>query len=114
MPRPKKWRRICCPPKITRFGPLGSYDKAPCVVMAVDEYETIRLIDLEGLKQEECAENMNVARTTVQAIYEVARRKIADSIVNGKNLMIEGGEYILCDGLGNRCGRRGCNRHGNG
>lgn len=78
--------------------------------MSVDEYEAIRLIDLQGLKQEECAENMNVSRTTVQAIYEVARKKIADSIINGKRLIIEGGEYVLCDGHGKHCGRTGCRR----
>ena len=83
------------------------------VRMTVDEYETIRLIDLEGFTQEECAKQMNVARTTVQGIYVAARKKLAESLVNGKVLLIEGGEYRLCEGLGNGCGR-GCHRHRRG
>jgi hypothetical protein len=79
--------------------------------MTVDEYETIRLIDLDGFTQEECANQMNISRTTVQGIYDEARRKLAESLVNGKVLWIEGGEYQLCDGNGNGCGRGGCRRH---
>ena len=111
MPRPMKWRRVCCLPERNRFGPLDtSLDEKNYIKMTVDEYETIRLIDLEGFTQEECAKQMNVARTTVQGIYVKARKKLAESLVNGKVLLIEGGEYRLCDGLGNGCGR-GCRRH---
>jgi predicted DNA-binding protein (UPF0251 family) len=77
--------------------------------MTVDEYETIRLIDLEGLTQEESAKQMNVARTTVQSIYVEARRKLAQSLVNGWPLVIEGGVYTLCDDndfCGKHCRRR--------
>jgi predicted DNA-binding protein (UPF0251 family) len=81
--------------------------------MTVDEYEAIRLIDLEGFTQQECAQQMNVARTTIQGIYAEARKKLAESLVNGKVLLIEGGEYRLCDGRGNGCGR-GCHRHRHG
>lgn len=84
--------------------------------MSVDEYETIRLIDLEGFTQEECSNQMNIARTTVQGIYNDARKKLAESLVKGKVLRIEGGEYTLCDGLEEACGCGGCrrHRHGNG
>jgi predicted DNA-binding protein (UPF0251 family) len=82
--------------------------------MTVDEYETIRLIDLEGFTQEECAKHMNIARTTVQGMYNDARKKLAESLVNGKLLRIEGGEYRLCDGFGKSCGDGGCRRHGCG
>jgi predicted DNA-binding protein (UPF0251 family) len=110
MPRPKKWRKVCCLPERNKFGPLDSSVEADSYVnMTVDEYETIRLIDLEGFTQEECANQMNVARTTVQGIYTEARKKLAKSLVNGKVLLIEGGEYRLCNGLGNGCGR-GCHR----
>ncbi len=81
--------------------------------MAVDEYETIRLIDLEGFTQEECAQQMGVARTTVQGIYAQARKKIAESLVQGNVLKIEGGEYQLCNGPGRFCGQ-GCRRRRQG
>ena len=99
MPRPRKWRKVCCLPESNRFGPLGSpADQANYVVMTVDEYETIRLIDLEGFTQEECANQMNIARTTVQGIYNDARKKLAESLVNGKVLWIEGAEPVPSGG----------------
>ena len=113
MPRPRKWRKVCCLPDSNRFGPLDSpVDLANAVNMTVDEYETIRLIDLEGFTQEECANQMNISRTTVQGIYDYARRKLAMSLVNGAVLRIEGGEYQLCDGRGNGCSKGGCHRNG--
>lgn len=114
MPRPMKRRKVCSLPESNKFGPLDStLDDQEYVNMTVDEYETIRLIDLEGFNQEECAKQMNIARTTVQGIYIEARRKLAESLVNGKALIIEGGEYRLCEDIGNGCGRgRGCRRKG--
>ena len=83
-------------------------------MMTVDEYETIRLIDQLGLTQEECAEQMKVARTTVQGIYNDARKKLADVLVNAKKLVIEGGDYVLCDGQENNSEIGGCgSRRGN-
>lgn len=111
MARPKKWRKVCSLPNTTRFAPLNWANNGEIVVMSVDEYEAIRLIDVEALTQEECSERMNVARTTVQGIYDQARKKLADSLVNGKMLVIEGGEYMLCDGRGGHCGGMGCRRH---
>ncbi len=111
MPRPRKRRRVCCLPESNRFGPLdATLDSQNFVVMTVDEYEAVRLIDLEGFTQAECANQMNIARTTVQAMYNDARKKLAQSLVNGKVLWIEGGEYRLCDGKGEHCGRGGCRR----
>ena len=63
--------------------------------MTLDEYEAIRLMDLENLQQEQAAAQMGVARTTVQLIYNNARRKLADCLVNGKRLVIEGGDVAL-------------------
>ncbi len=111
MPRPRKWRKVCCLPESNQFGPLNSQvNHENFVIMTVDEYETIRLIDLEGFTQEECSNQMNIARTTVQGIYIDARRKLAESLVNGKVLRIEGGDYKLCDGNELSCGK-GCCRN---
>ena len=111
MPRPRKCRRVCCLPLCSHFGPLNA-DENPSqyIQMTVDEYETIRLIDLEGLMQEACAKRMNVARTTIQAIYNEARRKIAEALVLGKILYIEGGEYKICEGALPECGKKICRK----
>lgn len=112
MPRPRKWRKVCCMPRSNLFGPLKApFNQDGFVVMSVDEYETIRLIDLQGFTQEQCAERMDIARTTVQRIYNDARSKLADSLVNGKVLKIEGGDYQLCEGLEETCDCGGCMRH---
>lgn len=111
MPRPKKCRKVCCLPLRDIYGPLNvPIIDEQLVTMTVDEYETIRLIDLEGFTQEECANQMSIARTTVQGIYNDARRKLAESLVNGKVLRIEGGDYKLCNGFEKSCGGRCC-RH---
>ncbi|HBV87702.1 DUF134 domain-containing protein [Desulfosporosinus sp.] len=109
MPRPRKCRKVCCLPESNRFGPLNTtISQDNFVIMTVDEYETIRLIDLEEYTQEECADQMNIARTTVQRIYTDARKKLAESLVNGKVLRIEGGDYRLCEGHEKSCGCGGC------
>ena len=96
MPRPRKWRKVCCMPGSTLYGPLNGFlDDSELIIMSVEEYETIRLIDLEGLNQEECAEKMQVARATVQNIYKAARSKMAESLVNGRMMKIEGGDFQL-------------------
>ena len=91
MPRPKKYRRVCCLPTVTDFS-ARQLQSDEIVIMSVDEYETIRLIDLEGLMQEQCAQSMNIARTSVVSIYATARQKLADALINGKRLVISGGD----------------------
>ena len=76
MPRPTKCRRVCHFPENLEFLPGVDSDKE-FVILYVDEYETIRLIDKEKMSQEQCSEFMQVARTTVQRIYESAREKLA-------------------------------------
>ena len=99
-------------PRSTRFEPVGTSDCSDeTVVMAIDEYEAIRLIDHEGFTQEECAGYMKIARTTVQQIYNKAKKKLSDSLVEGKPLLIDGGEYRLCEGNEPYCGCGGCRRH---
>ena len=98
MTRPKKFRRVCGMPKNSGFAPIcGCASQPVSVVMAVDEYEALRLIDLESLTHEEAAFRMDVARTTVTGIYNVARKKIADCLVNGKFLTVSGGDYKVCE-----------------
>ncbi|MEN1758934.1 DUF134 domain-containing protein [Anoxynatronum sibiricum] len=112
MPRPRKWRRVCQLPESDLFGP--QQDQRPgrkILSMTVEEYETIRLIDLEGLTQEVCADRMEVARTTVQRIYNDARKKLAASLVEGHLLKIEGGDYKLCDEVDQQMGCGRCRRH---
>lgn len=110
MPRPRKCRKVCCLPENTQFAPLGVRSATAPVILTVDEYESIRLIDIEDMTQQECAEKMNVVRTSIQSTYASARKKLADMLVNGKLLIIEGGDYRLCEG-GQHCGH-GCRRLG--
>lgn len=105
MPRPRRCRRVCSEPVYNCFAPKGSLCRES-VILSVDEYEIIRLIDLAGLTHEQCAARMDVSRTTVTEMYECARHKLADSLVNGKELHIAGGCYRLCDGSAvGFCGR---------
>ena len=69
MARPRKLRRVCYFPEIRRFSPCGAEKQGKPITMTVDEFESVRLIDWEGLSQEDCARRMGVARTTVQMIY---------------------------------------------
>ena len=96
MARPVKKKKICSLPAFTEFIPKNSNKDMPVVLMPVEEYETIRLMDYNGLTQQECAEQMNVARTTVQALYVAARKRIAVCLVEGKPLKIVGGDYEVC------------------
>ena len=63
------------------------------VVLTVDEFEAVRLADLEGLYQEEAAKKMKISRQTFGNIISSAHGKIADAIINGKAIKIEGGVY---------------------
>jgi len=105
MPRPRKCRRVCHFPETLAFDPAKETARE-AVVLTIDEYEVLRLIDREGLSQESCGEQMGVARTTVQLIYASARKKLADMLVEGLSLRIEGGDFRLCDGSGRGC--EGC------
>ena len=107
MPRPPKCRRVCAHPLYASFAPESGSGRT--LSLTLDEYEVIRLIDLEGMTQEECAAQMEVARTTVQAIYASARRTLARCIVEGHGFRIEGGPVRVREHRGGPCGR-GCRR----
>ncbi len=98
MPRPIKSRKVCFLPENNLFGPLISNpQKRETLYMTVEEYESIRIIDFVGKNQEICAEEMRISRATAQRIYYTAKRKVADALVHGKILKIEGGNYKLCE-----------------
>lgn len=108
MPRPTKCRRVCHYPHTMKFNPATNEEGKHPVILTLDEYETIRLIDQEGMSQEQCSQQMQVARTTVQKIYGNARKKLADVLVLGLPLRIEGGDVLLCDGISNGCIQSSC------
>jgi uncharacterized protein len=96
MPRPPKCRRVDFIPDVTFFKPAGIPLRAlEEVCLSVEEVEAIRLKDMEGLEQEEGAEKMNVSRPTFQRVLFSARQKIADALLNGKAIRIEGGNFEM-------------------
>jgi len=103
MARPRKCRMVCHFPQTLVFYPKGVETEADCITMTVEEFETIRLIDGEGLSQEQCSEQMCIARTTVQQIYASARQKLAGMLVQSRPLRISGGDYQLCTGKNTGC-----------
>ena len=108
MPRPRKCRKVCCLPDNDGFVPVRGGEELTPIVLNVDEYESIRLIDREGFSQEQCGEYMRIASTTVQQIYAAARKKLADALVEGLPLRIEGGDFILCSGNSAAYGCKNC------
>ena len=106
MPRPRKCRRVCRMPDNLGFLPISPGKEPEAVILNVDEFETLRLIDREGMSQEQCGTYMGVARATVQQIYTSARKKIADALVEARPLRIEGGHYRICEQPCHNC--EGC------
>ena len=107
--RPTKWRRVEHIPDVQYFVPSDIEDDALQEnVICIEELEAIRLKDLEGMEQEECAEKMEISRQTFQRILNAAREKIADSLVNGKAIKIEGGNYTrnICSVKCLSCGKQ--------
>ena len=94
MARPTKWRQIENIPVIPFFVPSTSdVMEVPENILKLEELEAVRLKDLDGLEQSECAAKMGVSRPTFQRILLSAREKITDSLVNGKTIHIEGGNF---------------------
>ncbi len=99
MPRPPKSRRVAFVPHLTYFKPAGvplKQLKEEC--LGIEELEAIRLKDLEGLEQEACAKRMGISRPTFHRIISSARAKVARSLVEGKAIRIEGGNFQLAAG----------------
>jgi uncharacterized protein len=126
MPRPRQCRRVARLPNATYYKPRGvPLRTLEQVALTVDELEAIRLADLEGLYQEEAAQRMNVSRQTFGRIITEAHKKIADALVYGKALSIDGGPIEVtpteapepeqpCHRDGPMRGRGRCHRRGRG
>jgi len=107
MPRPKKTRKVCWPPVADTFVPntVPPWGKGEAI-LPIEGFEAIRLADFEGLDHETAAQIMNVSRQTFGRILSQARAIVADAIVMGKILRIQGGNFVISPG----CGRRHCHR----
>jgi predicted DNA-binding protein (UPF0251 family) len=94
--RPSKCRRVAYIPEVTYFKPAGIPLRALDEVhLSIEEAESIRLKDIEGLEQEQCAERMSISRPTFQRILKLARVKVADALLSGKAIRIEGGNFEI-------------------
>jgi Predicted DNA-binding proteins len=96
MPGRRRCRRVGCPPAFTEFLPAHTgNDTHEETVLTVDEFEAVRLKDLEGLEQCECAAKMEISQPTFHRLVTGARKKVADALTNGKTIKIEGGNFRL-------------------
>ena len=96
MPRPRIRRRVRFEPGVTFFKPAGiPLTDLEESVLTVEELEAVHLKDLEGLGQEACAKKMGVSQPTFHRLISAARKKLADAVVNGKAIKIEGGNYKI-------------------
>jgi predicted DNA-binding protein (UPF0251 family) len=96
MGRRQLWRKVSAIPPVTYFKPAGiRMAELEEVRLLVEEAEAIRLKDLEGLEQEDCAAKMKISRSTFSRILDSARQKVADALLNGKAIRIEGGNFEM-------------------
>lgn len=96
MPRPRICRRISCEPNVTYFKPAGvRFRELEEIVLSFEEYETIRLIDLEEADQLKAGDKMGISQPTLSRLLKSARKKISEAIIKGKAIKIEGGDYEL-------------------
>ncbi len=111
MPRRKRHRYVHQEPPISVYKPAGiPIKELDEILITLDEYEAMRLADFEGMNQREACEIMQISQSTFNRVLAAARKKIAQGIVEGHVLRIEGGRYILSDGSGGlqctECGYR--------
>ncbi len=109
MPRPKCCRTVGSMPASEYFKPRGipliDLDE---IVLTVDEFEAVNLADYEQLYQEDAAKQMHISRQTFGRIVDAAHNKIADALIHGKALKIEGGSYVLQKNHCPKHGKRSC------
>ena len=109
MPRPTKCKNVCKMPISNTF--VSQNNNSETTTLTVEEYEVIRLMDNENFSQEQCAKWMNVSRATIQILYTNARKKIANFLTKGGKLIIDGGNYKICDCNSEECNCTNCNCH---
>ena len=96
MPRPRLCRRVYFNPSVTYFKPRGGRLRdLNESILTIDELESVRLKDLEGLEQETAAKKMNISQPTFHRLILSARRKISDALINGKAIKVEGGDFRI-------------------
>jgi len=96
VPKPKKNRFVQQPPAVTYYKPQGiPLFQLEQVVLDVDEFEAIRLVDYEGLHLEDAARKLNVSRATCARIIDSAHHKIGTALTHGHAIRIEGGSFVL-------------------
>jgi predicted DNA-binding protein (UPF0251 family) len=93
--RPKKYRIVRIDPRIRQFSPRGKPGRPEECILTVDEFEAIRLADLTNLCQKDAAKSMRVSQQTFSRILKRARRIVADTLVYGKIIRIQGGIFAL-------------------
>jgi predicted DNA-binding protein (UPF0251 family) len=93
--RPKKYRRVHKYPRIHRFSPRGKAGRPDEIYLTMDEFEAIRLADNLFLCQKEAAKSMHISQQTFSRILRKAHRTVADVLVNGKIVKIQGGHYVV-------------------
>ncbi len=104
MPRPIQCRRVCLSPTCTYFKPAGiPMTSLEEIVLAVDELEAMRLADVEGIYHEQAADQMGISRRTFGRIIESARKKVAQALIRGMALRIEGGVIEMAEQRTFRC-----------
>lgn len=96
MPRKRKPRWVNFVPEVTYFKPRGvSLSSLEEVGLTIDELEAIRLTDLEGLEQIMAAKKMKISQSTLQRVLKEVHKKIAEALVKGKAIKVEGGEVVM-------------------
>jgi predicted DNA-binding protein (UPF0251 family) len=106
MPRPRRIRRISFEPDVNYFKPAGTPLRTLKEnILTRDELEAIRLIDYEKIEQKKVAKKMQISQPTLSRILSNAREKLADSLIKGKAIKIQGGKFKMVQPTGRGLGR---------
>ena len=93
--RPKKYRIVRLDPKISQFSPRGKAGRPNEVDLTMDKFEALRLADHMGLPQKEAAKSMRISQQTFSRILKRAHKDIANALINGNIIKIQGGHYVI-------------------